>query len=381
MSFMRTALDRGRRDSIDAPEVRRAMLQKRLGRRWLVLGEHRLVGGGGECLIDFIFLHQDHGVVLVLADRGWYAVPELAVGVLRNLLLRHGFSLRFRGHLPVVCVSIDRAEAAGLPARLDAAFAQSAPIEITDPAWVEVLVAALAAENAPDTWQAAAPQPQTPAREAAPRNRLSLSVRDAVVAGAATGLFTAGLAAAPFLFSRTVPQLPAAAQAPVIATVSPSAFSPAPPAFEAPVAAVLPPAAVEALTPAVPSLGVTETSVTAVPAREHRQAPAQAAPPPAAPAALTPGVAPLIVILPPREPTHAVPSAVAEAPATAVASPIVLPQRKPAPPPRAPAHAAAGKECRPYTAGSAPPAPLRNEGGVACRTEDGRRRIVSHQPG
>src|SRR5687768_384482 len=176
---MRTALARRHHDAVAAPpEVRRAALQKRLGGRWLVLGEHRLVAGGGECLIDFVFLHQDHGVVLVLADRGPYAVPELAIGVLRSLLLRHGFSLRFPGHLPVVCVSIERAEAAELPARLDEAFAASAPIEIADARWLDFLVAALAAENAPAAWSSAAP-PQTDAvSEASPRRRLSLSLRD-----------------------------------------------------------------------------------------------------------------------------------------------------------------------------------------------------------
>ena len=277
------------------------MLQKRLGGRWLVLGEHRLAAGGGECLIDFVFLHQDHGVVLVLADRGPYAVPELAIGVLRSLLLRHGFPLRFPGHLPVVCVSIDRAEAAELPARLDEAFAASAPIEIADARWLDFLVAALVAENAP-AWAPAAPPPTAAASEAAPHRRLSPSMRDAVVAAAAIGLFAAGLAAAPYLFGGTVPppQMPSGP--------GPVAMAPAP--------AALPLAVVEA-----------PEAVPPVPAR------------------------------------------------------IVLPQRKPAPPAPARAQAPAGKECRPYTAASATPGPLRSGGGVACRMEDGRWRIVSHQPG
>ncbi len=279
---MRTALARRPRDRVAAPpEARRAMLQRRLGGRWLVLGEHRLAAGGGECLIDFVFLHQDHGVVLVLADRGPYAVPELAIGVLRSLLLRHGFSLRFPGHLPVVCVSVERTEAAELPARLDEAFAASAPIRIADPAWLAFLVAALDAENAPVTWEPPAPASPPPA----PRRRFSLSMRDAVVAAAATGLFSAGLLAAPYLFGRTAPQPLAAA-------------------------ASAPPAMAKAVEPVVPAR-------------------------------------------------------------------VVLPQRKPVPP----AQAAGGRECRPYTAASAMSGPLRSGSGIACRMEDGRWRIVSHQPG
>jgi hypothetical protein len=161
--------------------------------------------------------------MLVLVDRGIYAAPDIAIEVMQGVLRQVGFGNRFHGHLPVNCVSVERAQVPGLPAELKDACAESAPVEISEPGWVEWLEGALrpyrlaAAERA-SPWRAAAAD-----IDAAPARRGTaalggLGLRDAIVATSTILVFGSGVAVGAMMLGK--PRDHAAAPLPATTGVS-----------------------------------------------------------------------------------------------------------------------------------------------------------------
>jgi hypothetical protein len=225
------AIRRIGRNLVAAAQNRRAVatLRRGLGREWRVLDQHCLFAATGECLVDHILLHPDSGVMLVLVDRGIYAAPDIAIEVMRSVLRQVGFGNRFHGHLPVNCVSVERAQVPGLPAQLKDACADAAPVEIAEPDWIEWLQQALrpyrlaAAERASPWHAAAADMDASPVARGGAASLAGFGLRDAIVATATILVFGSGVAVGAMMLGK--PREPAAA--PLVATAGVSYVIPA----------------------------------------------------------------------------------------------------------------------------------------------------------
>jgi hypothetical protein len=225
--------------------------------RWRALKDVQVEAGGEFCSLDLVAAHPAHGLALVVVGRGEFAVPHLALRVVRAALREDGFGTRFPGFLPVVFLSLAEAELPGLPAALQRAFEREAPVEIDDPEWSEAALGAIAArslaEPAP-AWETDA-EAEPFAAAAAPRGRppgwtiALVAAAGLVLSGAATAVVAALSApAAP-------PAPPLAAAASVVAPAA------APPA-------AAPPAAAPALAPAPAPVPAPSASSPAAP--KHR---------------------------------------------------------------------------------------------------------------
>jgi hypothetical protein len=205
--------------------------------RWRALKDLQVEAGGEFCSLDLVAAHPAHGLALMVVGRGEFAVPHLALRVVRAALREDGFGTRFPGFLPVVFLSLAEAELPGLPAALQRAFQREAPVEIDDPAWSEAALAAIAArslaEPAPawETDEEAEPF----AAAAAPRGRASgwtialVAAAAFIVSGAATAVI--GALSVP----AAAPAPPRAAAASAVApAAAPPAVAPAPPAPASP---------------------------------------------------------------------------------------------------------------------------------------------------
>jgi hypothetical protein len=123
---------------------------------WLTLRNRRLSAGYQHCKIDLILMHEDHGVALMIADRGGYTFSDFGILSFREALGRVGFHTVFPGHLPVVFVSISPSEAKIAIGKVLAAFADEEPISIDGRGWTALAMrAALEPERArDDPWPA-----------------------------------------------------------------------------------------------------------------------------------------------------------------------------------------------------------------------------------
>jgi hypothetical protein len=127
---------------------------------WEVLAGGSIVGPS-----DIVLAHPAIGVALLQVDPHW--TPD-AVSRLRALLDRHGFPLRFPGHLPVIHRRLRPEHLPELPVVLHEAFGWQDPITLApERAWVTALRGLLVAAPAPAPVPAPLPR-ATPAPAAVP---------------------------------------------------------------------------------------------------------------------------------------------------------------------------------------------------------------------
>lgn len=133
----------------------------RLDPGWRIFRDRRIAADGEQYRIQFIIMHRDYGVGLVVLARQEYTSPEIAVRVMRTLLQRSGFDREYRGFLPIVFVALNVDEAQAAPACIAKAFAASPTIGIRDGTWVDWVSNAFEAlgEQTADAGTAAASDP------------------------------------------------------------------------------------------------------------------------------------------------------------------------------------------------------------------------------
>jgi hypothetical protein len=133
----------------------------RLDPGWRIFRDRRIAADGEQYRIQFIIMHRDYGVGLVVLARQEYTSPEIAVRVMRTLLQRSGFDREYRGFLPIVFVALNVDEAQAAPTRIAKAFAASPAIGIRDGTWVDWVSNAFEAlgEQTSDAGPAAASEP------------------------------------------------------------------------------------------------------------------------------------------------------------------------------------------------------------------------------
>ena len=107
-----------------------------LDQGWLILVDLRLNGPADATDADYVILHPDYGIALIDVILSRTGDPPRR---LREFLEGEGFFAQFPGTLPVVRLVLKPTDTISFRRRLDAAFAEAAPIAITDPNWVAAL--------------------------------------------------------------------------------------------------------------------------------------------------------------------------------------------------------------------------------------------------
>ncbi|MBV9521482.1 MAG: hypothetical protein JO010_01730 [Alphaproteobacteria bacterium] len=109
----------------------------RLDPGWQVIRNRRIAADGEQYRVQFIIMHRDFGVGLVVLSRQEYTAPEIAIRTTRAMLKRRGFDRQFRGFLPIVFVALDPDDTQAAPTQIAQAFTAAPPIGVTDAGWVE----------------------------------------------------------------------------------------------------------------------------------------------------------------------------------------------------------------------------------------------------
>jgi hypothetical protein len=149
------------------PTARRVhWLRPRQDEGWRVLRELRLLAGGEFHATDLVLLDPHHGIAVVVVGWGEFAVPDIAVRVVRAALAERGFAARHRGFLPVVFLAPDSDELEALPEALEQRFAAEPRLGLLDDDWVgdaaDCLFAADQRHALAETWNEPPPEGSRP---------------------------------------------------------------------------------------------------------------------------------------------------------------------------------------------------------------------------
>jgi hypothetical protein len=117
-----------------------------LDAKWRALKDLRLAAADAFAIVDFVIVHPDHGIALVVVDRKT-SNARTAIRVVQAALRQDGFYARFSGFLPIVFLPISDADFSELPLLLMDSFQRERPISVPHAGWADAALDVIARCN------------------------------------------------------------------------------------------------------------------------------------------------------------------------------------------------------------------------------------------
>lgn len=107
--------------------VKVGQLVRRFKGEWKIIKSRRLHSGSKEYSVELVMIHPDHGIAIISVCPGEYALPDLAIDIVRDILRKSAISQHSVATLPIVFVSAHERSMQEVAEELQRAFATSAP--------------------------------------------------------------------------------------------------------------------------------------------------------------------------------------------------------------------------------------------------------------
>jgi hypothetical protein len=103
--------------------VKVGQLVRRFKSEWKIIKSRRLHSGSKEYSVELVMVHPDHGIAIVSVCPSEYALPDLAIEIVRDILRKSAISQHSVAMLPIVFVSAHERSMQEVADELQDAFA------------------------------------------------------------------------------------------------------------------------------------------------------------------------------------------------------------------------------------------------------------------